>query len=357
MVNPSHNIDVNQQIQQMNRALKGATQFKQGQGKVPRYIVIQGGQIGLTTSKKLASGKNELYGFINELSKSAIKDTSVSRDSLQQLSNLLSNYVRISQPKGRVGKLMQALRDKIWPANKRNVESAFDLLTNKLSDYGTKQVTDLNTWSKIDKKQTYAQYAEGELRKKVEAETDLNAFDLLSAQKKPSLTQVVSGFKNQFQKNVTVSFAGQRIALTFLQQQVANVLDDLYGEVQKKKLTPDQAIEQFLPRFKEAVIKHNQVTLEFDREDFKEIMGKAVKGGKGKIPDLPSDDKIKQLIKEYNDGTWVEEKDESGEVIPRTYTYDQLNSQLKDEFLDSSVEILNSPQCRGVLKRFFEAWQ
>lgn len=316
MVSPSNRIDINLQMEQMNHAFRGAIRSKKSGEGVRSYIVIQGGLVGLTTSKRLASSKKELYAYVNQLAQRVVKDSSASLYSRKQLSQLLSKYVKISSPKGKCGQVIQTLRDKIWPSNKRNIQSALHALRIRM-----------------------------------------NAFELIE-QKKPTITQVAQAFKKQLQKKVKVSTAKERTAIMFLHKQAANVLDTLYSEVHKKKLTPEEAVEQVLSRFRAAVAKNNRVTLEFDREDFRQLMGKAVKEGNWKTPDfVTKDDTIKRLIKEYNDGTWVDGKDESGEVIPRTYTYDQLAVSLKDKFLKRSEEVLSSSQCKSVLKRFFEAWQ
>lgn len=336
-----------QNIDEINKALEQTVQSRKQAGKTGHiYMRIdsKNQQIELTTDKKLASSMISINHFFYKYSKQVAEDRSIPRI---EVKNLRHNFIHLSKAyvdkeRSFFGKIFYIFSSYI--AKFLRNETVY-----KLDQH-------LHNYQAGEQTLRYDKYAENIVNEKMAAEANINQFNKIKNNDYLNINLISKAFERELNKDIKTVFSRDKASFEYILGCFDDLLNQLSTQVEQGGITSQGAVNQFEAYLATQLLAKNTEHLEVDRETFKDLVGKRVDGGIGsKIPvSLGMTKEIKDLIAEYNDDTWVDKKDEKGEVInPRTITYDRIEEDQMGKISNALSKIINNEDFKATLVNYF----
>lgn len=366
-------------IQEINSVLEQVISSRSGDGKGRLYVVIHlnSGMIGTTSNKRLASSMSEIAQFVQERADRMIEQSPEAggdaQKQIKSLQNLKKSFFTLCEQYEQKHQSILARIAHFFSFSKtfRKTSELIAKTTKHLNsqinrvhlstipqsdtDYG-KYTRDING-KETECGLSYANYAAKRGMQKAvgESELGITPFSKLS-ESKINQENLINTLKVELSAHFNLGFRSDGMAVSFTLDMFNEILEKLNSEVIADQISPEEALSQFENRLKEAIISKNEETIEFDRETFRDIVGRMVKDGRGSpAKNFPSDHPdVKMLIREYNQDLWVDKKNSAGEVInPRKLTYKNMDEAILQKMDNELSQILKREEVKNVLLRFF----
>ncbi len=331
------------------------------------YVVVHpiAHTIGITHDKANASSLYTISEFIKTISVSIFNDIetrTMNRKQILALSNHMATFVKKSQKKGLLAKVTAYIcsffaKTKQTHTNFGNIQENIE---KNLYTYGyrekEKEIIDPKTKKPfkslvIQQVLGYSKEAAKRLeqrRIKEEQEKITEWTKFFNYPHNRSIEQFSKAFAEELYPNFNHQFYDQKVQYKLISDIFTDILSDMTIAIEKNELSPDEAFEQFEERFGNRILEKNHYSEAIDCNTFRDMMGRYVKDGKGKVAqDIPGDvDLITAWIEDYNNDTWKQDEE-------RTLEYKLISDQDLFNLNTVLTTIVESKNFKEALSLYF----
>jgi len=319
------------------------------QGRLYLVIDARTNTIGLTSDKRHASSLKEVAGWINEFAQKTLSSGPATREEINDLRARCHVLVE-SLPKTRLQKIAGVLFG--YKTAKEAIQQVGYAIDDHLSSYGKVQKSrtlvdfsdpknPIKSTREMDKSLSYADYGERQAKLKSDVR---NNFEKTKDLEEIDQEDITGAFNDELAFGLYPKFPADRNMHRLATGAFEDLLDQFSED--KRGLSPAELLTNFKSQLRAAIEKRNHVRESVGRDTFRDLMGNKVKDGKGKPADDIDLNSVKQLIQEYNDGTWPPEEE-------RMLEYDAIPPDKLRKKMQLLASIIDSEAFHGVMLKYF----